>query len=218
MNAISLNIQKILSELPPGVKLVAAVKTRTPAEITAAVQAGISILGENYVQEAEDHFRTVGKIAQWHCIGHLQKNKIKKAVEIFDMIETVDSPEMAQEIDKRCRAISKIMPMLIEVNSGREPMKSGVLPEGVAALAQSISTLHNVRLTGLMTMGPALGDPEASRPYFVATRQVFNDLKTRGIPNVTMQYLSMGMTNSYKVALQEGANIIRLGTLIFGQR
>ena len=218
MNAISLNIQKILSELPPGVKLVAAVKTRTPAEITAAVQAGISILGENYVQEAEDHFRTVGKIAQWHCIGHLQKNKIKKAVEIFDMIETVDSPEMAQEIDRRCQPFAKIMPVLIEANSGREPRKSGVLPEDVASLAQSISTLPNVRLMGLMTMGPALGDPEASRPYFVTTREVFDDLKTRGIPNVTMQYLSMGMTNSYRVAIEEGANIVRLGTLIFGER
>jgi pyridoxal phosphate enzyme (YggS family) len=218
MTDISQNIRKLLSELPPGVKLVAAVKTRTPAEITAAVQSGISILGENYVQEAEDHFRAVGKVAQWHCIGHLQKNKIKKAVEIFDMIETADSPETAREIDKRCQAIGKIMPVLIEVNSGREPRKSGVPPEDVAALAQSISTLPNVRLTGLMTMGPAIGDPEASRPYFVATREAFNDLKTREIPNVTMQYLSMGMTNSYKIALQEGANIIRLGTLIFGQR
>jgi PLP dependent protein len=218
MTDISQNIQKLLRELPPGVKLVAAVKTRTPAEITAAVQAGISILGENYVQEAADHFRAVRKVAQWHCIGHLQKNKIKKAVEIFDMIETVDSPEMAREIDRRCQAIGKIMPVLIEVNSGREPMKSGVLPEDIAALAQSISTLPNVRLTGLMTMGPALGDPAASRPYFVATRAVFDDLKNRNLPNVTMQYLSMGMTNSYRVALEEGANIIRLGTLIFGQR
>jgi pyridoxal phosphate enzyme (YggS family) len=218
MNAISQNIQKILSELPPGVKIVAAVKTRAPAEIMAAVQAGISILGENYVQEAEDHFRAVGKIAQWHCIGHLQKNKIKKAVEIFDMIETVDSPEMAQEIDKRCRAIGKIMPVLIEVNSGREPLKSGVLPEDAAALAQSMSTLLNVRLTGLMTMGPALGDPEASRPYFVATREAFDDLKIRNLPNVTMQHLSMGMTNSYRIAIEEGSNMVRLGTLIFGQR
>jgi len=218
MNAISRNIQKILSELPPCVQLVAAIKTRTPAEITEAVQSGIKILGENYVQEAEEHFRAVGKVAQWHCIGHLQKNKIKKAVEIFDMIETVDSPEMAREIDKRCQAIGKIMPVLIEVNSGRETLKFGVLPEDVAALAQSMSVLPNVRLTGLMTMGPALGDPEASRPYFVATREVFNDLKTRNLPNVTMRYLSMGMTNSYRVAIEEGANIIRLGTLIFGQR
>ena len=218
MTDISQNVQKLLRELPPGVKLVAAVKTRTPAEIMEAVQAGIPILGENYVQEAEDHFGAVGKVAQWHCIGHLQKNKIKKAIEIFDMIETVDSLEIAREIDKRCRAVGKIMSVLIEVNSGSEPQKSGVLPEDVAPLAQSMSTLPNVRLLGLMTMGPALGDPEASRPYFVTTREVFNELKTREIPNVTMQYLSMGMTNSYKVALQEGANIIRLGTLLFGQR
>ena len=218
MTDILQNVQKILRELPPGVRLVAAVKTRTPAEIMEAVQSGIPILGENYVQEAGDHFKAVGKVAQWHCIGHLQNNKIKKAVEIFDMIETVDSSEMAQEIDKRCQPIGKIMPVLIEVNSGREPRKSGVLPEDVASLAQSISTLPNVRLMGLMTMGPALGDPEASRPYFVTTREVFDDLKTRGIPNVTMQYLSMGMTNSYRVAIEEGANIVRLGTLIFGQR
>ena len=218
MTDISLNVQKLLRELPSGVQLVAAVKTRTPTEILEAVQSGITILGENYVQEAAEHFSAVGKIAQWHCIGHLQKNKIKKAVEIFDMIETVDSPEMAREIDKRCQNIGKIMPVLIEVNSGREPGKSGVLPEDVIVLAQSISTLPNVRLTGLMTMGPALGDPAASRPYFVATRAVFDDLKTRNLPNVAMQYLSMGMTNSYRVAIEEGSNMIRLGTLIFGQR
>jgi hypothetical protein len=218
MTDISQNIRKLFSDLPPGIQLVAAVKTRTPAEITEAVQSGIKILGENYVQEAEDHFQAVGKIAQWHCIGHLQKNKIKKAVEIFDMIETVDSSEMAREIDKRCYAIGKIMSVLIEVNSGCEPQKSGVMPEDVIALAQSISVLPNVRLMGLMTMGPALGDPEASRPYFIATRAVFNALKTRNLPNVTMQYLSMGMTNSYRVAIEEGSNMVRLGTLIFGRR
>jgi pyridoxal phosphate enzyme (YggS family) len=215
---ISTNVRNILNDLPPGVRLVAAVKTRTPAEILEALQAGVAVLGENYVQEAADHFVAVGKLAQWHCIGRLQKNKIKKAVEIFDMIETVDSSEMAQEIDKRCQPSGKIMPVLIEVNSGREPRKSGVLPENVSALAQSMSSLPNLRLTGLMTMGPALGNPEASRPYFVTTRQVFDDLKTRGIPNITMQYLSMGMTNSYRVAIEEGANIVRLGTLIFGER
>jgi PLP dependent protein len=218
MTDISENIQKILNELPPGVELVAAVKTRTPAEITEAVRAGITILGENYVQEAAEHVSAVGRVAQWYCIGHLQKNKIRKAVEIFDMIQTVDSPDLAQEIDKRCRAVGKIMPVLIEVNSGREPQKSGVLPEDVITLAQLISTLPNVRLTGLMTMGPALGDPAAARPYFVTTRQVFKDLKARNLPNVAMQYLSMGMTNSYRVALEEGANMVRLGTLIFGER
>ncbi len=218
MTDISQNAHRLLQELPSGVQLVAAVKTRTPAEINEAVQAGITALGENYVQEAAEHFSAVGCVAQWHCIGHLQKNKIKKAVEIFDMIQTVDSPDLAQEIDRRCRAIGKIMPLLIEVNSGREPQKSGVLPEDVIALAQIISTLPNVRLTGLMTMGPALGDPAAARPYFVTTRRVFEDLKARSLPNVTMRHLSMGMTNSYRVALEEGANMVRLGILIFGER
>ena len=218
MTDISENVKKLLQELPAGVRLVAAVKTRTPAEIMEAVQAGIRILGENYVQEAEQTHSVIGAAAHWHFIGHLQKNKVRKAVEIFDMIETVDSLELAQEIDKRCRQIGKIMPVLIEVNSGREAQKSGVLPENLIALAQSFSNLSNVRLMGLMTMGPAVGDPEDARPYFVTTRKVFAELKNLDIPNVTMQYLSMGMTNSYRIALEEGANMVRLGTLIFGER
>jgi pyridoxal phosphate enzyme (YggS family) len=148
----------------------------------------------------------------------LQKNKVKKAVEIFDMIETVDSLALAEEISKRCQPTGKIMEILIEVNSGLEEQKSGVLPGDVVALAQSVSTLPNVRLMGLMTMGPIVGDPEDARPYFVTTRKVFEQLKSLSIPNVEMQYLSMGMTNSYRVALQEGANRIRLGTLLFGSR
>jgi pyridoxal phosphate enzyme (YggS family) len=215
---ISENVHRLLQELPPGVQLVAAVKTRTPAEITQALQAGITILGENYVQEAEQAHNAIGNLAEWHCIGHLQKNKVRKAVAIFDMIETVDSLELAQEIDKRCQPLRKIMPVLIEVNSGREAQKSGIMPENVIALAQSISTLPNIRLMGLMTMGPVMGDPENSRPYFVTTRRVFEELKLLAIPNVEMKYLSMGMTNSYRVALQEGANMVRLGTLIFGER
>ena len=218
MTSITENVHRLLQELPPAVQLVAAAKTRTSAEIQEALQAGIKILGENYVQEAEQARAVIGQAAQWHCIGHLQKNKVKKAVELFDMIETVDSLEMAQEIDKRCQQFGKIMPILIEVNSGRELQKSGVLPENAAALAQSISTLPNIRLMGLMTMGPAVGDPADSRPYFVTTRQVFEQLELLAIPNVTMQYLSMGMTNSYKIALAEGANMVRLGTLIFGER
>ena len=215
---IAENIHRLLNELPPGVQLVAAVKNRTPEEITQAIAAGIKILGENYVQEAEQHHSVIGNLVQWHCIGHLQKNKVKKAVAVFDMIETVDSLELAQEIDKRCQQISKIMPILIEVNSGHELQKSGSPPENVVALAQSISTLANLRLMGLMTMGPVMGDPEDSRLYFVTTRQVFAQLQSLAIPNVTMQYLSMGMTNSYRIALQEGANMVRLGTLIFGER
>ena len=215
---IAENVHRLLQELPPGVQLVAAVKTRTSEEITQAVGAGIKIIGENYVQEAEQHQGVIGAVVQWHCIGHLQKNKVRKAVAIFDMIETVDSLELTQEIDKRCQQIGKIMPVLIEVNSGREAQKSGALPENVVALAQPISTLANIRLMGLMTMGPMTGDPEDARPYFVTTRQVFAQIKYLAIPNVTMRYLSMGMTNSYRVALAEGANMVRLGTLIFGER
>ncbi len=198
--------------------MVAAAKTRRPEEILEAVEAGAKIVGENYVQEAEKACEVVGNKAEWHFIGHLQKNKVKKAVRLFGMIETVDSVEIAREIDKRCAQIGKIMPVLIEVNSGQERQKSGVLPEKVERLVQEISTLPNVRVMGLMTMGPRVGNPEDSRPYFVETRKIFERMKKLNLPNVEMRYLSMGMTNSYKVAIEEGANIVRLGSKIFGER
>ena len=212
------NVNQILSELPEGVQLVAAAKTRRPEEILGAVEAGVKIVGENYVQEAERAYEAVGSRAKWHFIGHLQKNKVKKAVRIFDMIETVDSVEIAREIDKRCTQIDKIMPVLIEVNSGREEQKSGVFPESVVQLAREISALPNIRVTGLMTMGPRFGNPEDSRSYFVETRKMFEKIKKLNLPNVEMRYLSMGMTNSYKIAVEEGANIVRIGTKIFGER
>jgi len=161
----------------------------------------------------------VGKRVKWHFIGTLQKHNVRrKVLEIFDMIETVDSLDIAREIDKRCAQIGKIMPILIEVNSGREPQKSGVLPEDVERLVRGITSLGNIKMMGLMTMGPRFGNPEDSRPYFVETRKIFDKIKELGLPNVEMRYLSMGMTNSYKVALEEGANIIRIGTRIFGER
>lgn len=212
------NVSQILSELPDGVQLVAAAKTRSPQEILEAVEAGVKIIGENYVQEAERAYEVVGKRAKWHFIGHLQKNKVKKAVPIFDMIETVDSAELASEIDKRCAQIGKIMPVLIEINSGLEPQKSGVLPEDAEQLAREISACQHVRLMGLMTMGPRFGNPEDSRPYFVETKRLFRKIKKLDLTNVEMEYLSMGMTNSYKIALEEGANIIRIGSRLFGER
>jgi len=212
------NVSKIIGELPVGVQLVAAAKTRKPEEVLEAIEAGIKIIGENYVQEAERAYEIVGSKVKWHFIGHLQKNKVKKAVRIFDMVETVDSVEIAREIDNRCAQIGKIMPVLIEVNSGREIQKSGVLPEGVEQLAREISVFPNIRLMGLMTMGPRFGNPEDSRPYFVETRKEFEKLKKLDLPNTEMKYLSMGMTNSYQIALEEGANIVRLGSKIFGER
>jgi len=212
------NVQKILEELPSGVELAVAAKTRSSAEISEAIEAGIKIIGENYLQEALTAFQVIGKRAKWHFIGHLQKNKVKKAVEIFDMIETVDSLEIAQEIDKRCRQINKIMPILIEINSGRENQKSGVVPEMAETLIKDISSFKNVKVTGLMTMGPRFGDALKSRPYFIETRKIFEKIKALNLANVEMRYLSMGMTNSYKIAISEGANMVRLGTKIFGER
>ena len=212
------NSKKLLKELPAGVELVAAAKTRTAEEVMAAVEAGIKIIGENYIQEAEAIYPAVGNKARWHFIGHLQKNKVKKAVKLFDMIETVDSVELAQEIDRRCARMGRVMPVLVEINSGREKQKSGVLPEKAELLIKEISSLANIKVMGLMTMGPRFGNPEDSRPYFVTTKKIFERIKALAIANVEMKYLSMGMTNSYPVALEEGANLVRIGTLIFGER
>lgn len=212
------NVLQILNELPSGVRVAAAVKTRRPEEILKAVEAGIKIVGENYVQEAERAYEVVGKRVEWHFIGSLQKNKVKKAVGLFDMIETVDSIDLAGEIDKRCAQIGKVMPVLIEVNSGREEQKSGVLPENVEQLVKEISALPNIRIKGLMTMGPRSGAPEDYRPYFVETKKIFEKVKKLNLPNVEMECLSMGMTNSYKIAIEEGANLVRIGTRLFGER
>jgi hypothetical protein len=212
------NVERILGELPPGVELVAAAKSQPPEKILEAIESGVRTIGENYVQEAEAHFAAIGAKAKWHFIGHLQTNKAKKAVGIFDMIETVDSIDLAREIDKRCRASGKTMPVLVEINSGKEEQKAGVRPADAEALIREIAPLSNVKVRGLMTMGPFEGDPENSRPYFRMTRQVFERIKGRAIPGIEMTVLSMGMTNSYRVALEEGANMIRIGTKIFGPR
>lgn len=215
---IKQNVGQILSELPAGVELVAAAKTRQPKEILEAAEAGVKIIGENYVQEAERAYEAAGNKVKWHFIGHLQKNKVKKAVKIFDMIETVDSSELAREIDKRCTQIGKVMPILIEINSGREEQKAGVLPEEAEQLIREISAYQNIKVMGLMTMGPRFGHPEDSRPYFVETRKIFERIEQLQLPDIDMRYLSMGMTNSYKIAIEEGANIVRIGSKIFGER
>jgi len=212
------NVKRILDELPENVELVAAAKTRTPEEILEAIEAGVKIVGVNYVQEAQRAFEVIGRKAKWHFIGHLQKNKVKRAVKIFDLIETVDSYDLAQEINKRCNQISKIMPVLIEINSGKEKQKFGVSPEEVINLIKKISTFPNIKIMGLMTMGPRFGNPEDSRPYFIETRKIFKKIKGLNLSNIEMKYISMGMTNSYQVAIEEKANMIRIGTLIFGKR
>ncbi|PKN63295.1 MAG: YggS family pyridoxal phosphate-dependent enzyme [Deltaproteobacteria bacterium HGW-Deltaproteobacteria-15] len=211
-------VQKILRELPPGVKLVGAAKTRTPEEILEAIDGGLEIVGENYVQEAERAVDAIGAKVKWHMIGHLQKNKVTKAVRVFDMIETVDSIKLATEIDRCCGKIGKTMPVLVEINSGGEERKSGVLPEESVKLIREMAGLPRIRVMGLMTMGPVSEDPEESRPYFRKTREVFEQLRLLDVPDTEMTCLSMGMSDTYRIALEEGANLIRIGELIFGER
>jgi len=215
---IEANVKALLRELPPHVVLVAAAKSRTPEEVLEAVRAGVKIIGENYVQEALAAGKVVGRQVEWHFIGHLQRNKVKKAVEIFDLIETIDSLDIGQEISKRSAAQEKVMPILVEINSGREPQKFGVMPEEAKDLIKKLGCLPKIKVQGLMTMGPEFGDPEAARPYFQLTREIFEELKALTFPGVEMNWLSMGMSHSYQVAIEEGANMVRIGTRIFGPR
>lgn len=218
MNKISESLRQILHTIPPGVLLLAAAKTRTLEEVEATIQAGVTDFGYNYVQEALPIIQAIGSRAKWHMIGHLQQNKVKIAVEHFDMIETVDSWRLAQTLDRYCENIQKKMPVLVEVNSGHEASKTGVLPEAVDELVIQMSKLKYLCVEGLMTMGPRFGDPEESRPYFKATRKVFERITSRNLPNMTMRFLSMGMSNNYQIAIEEGANIVRIGTRLFGER
>lgn len=212
------NVKAIMEELPEGVRLVGAAKTRTPEEILEAVGAGLKIVGQNYVQEAEKAFQVIGNRVEWHLIGHLQSNKANKAVKIFDMIETVDSVKLAKAIDRACENLDKVMSVLVEINSGEETQKAGVLPQDAIEIIRELSGLKNVKVMGLMTMGPFSGDPEDSRPYFRKTREIFEELKGLALPGVEMKCLSMGMSNAYKVAIEEGANMVRIGTRLFGER
>jgi pyridoxal phosphate enzyme (YggS family) len=222
--SITANVKRILETLPPGVILVAAAKGRTAREVEEALRAGVAYVGHNYVQEAEQMIpliaanQQLGQKVRWHMIGHLQKNKVKKAVRLFDMIETLDSWPLAELIDRRCAAMGLTMPVLVEVNIGREASKTGVLPEEVDDLVRRLGDLKHIRVQGLMTMGPRFGDPEDARPYFRATKEAFDRLAKANRPNVEMRTLSMGMSNSYQVALEEGANMVRLGTHLFGER
>jgi len=215
MSKITANVKRILAELPSGVGLVVAEKGRQTDEIIEAIEAGVTTIGENYLQEAEVAFSSIGNRVKWHLIGHLQRNKIKKAVGLFDLVQTVDSIEVARELDARCRQAGKAMPVLVEVNSGREAAKSGVFPENVELLVREIATLHNICIQGLMTMGPAVDNAEEIRPFFVLTRRIYEAIQSISLPGVEMKYLSMGMSDSYKIAVSEGANIVRLGREIF---
>jgi pyridoxal phosphate enzyme (YggS family) len=215
---ITESVKRILDTVPPWVTVVAAAKGRTPPEIEAAIAAGITHIGHNYVQDARRTIPPLRTKARWHMIGHLQRNKVSKAVRLFDMIETIDSIRLAQALDEHCAALDIMMPVLLEINSGREAAKTGILPEEIGDLLPTLVELKHIQVQGVMTMGPRFGDPEQARPYFQATRHVFDTLSACKMPNITVRYLSMGMSNTYQIAIEEGANIIRIGSAIFGSQ
>lgn len=212
------NVRGILESLSDNVVLVAATKTRTVEEIKEAIAGGIAVIGENYVQEAERKHDALGGIVPFHLVGHLQKNKVKKAVRIFDMIQTLDSGELAMLVNRECEKIKKVMPVLIEVNSAEEAQKSGISPDQVDIFLSSIIELPHIRIEGLMTMGPFSQDEEAIRSAFKRTKQLFDHIGARYPQLSHWQYLSMGMSDSYRIALACGANMVRIGSSLFGVR
>jgi hypothetical protein len=218
-DSIEERARRLLSDIPVGVTVVAAAKTRTPDEVRAVLAAGISIVGENYVQEAHAVQDALGRgAAAWHLIGRLQRNKAKDAVRLFDLIQTVDSVRLAEAVDAASRALGRVTPILVEVNSAREPQKSGVLPEDATDFVRALERLEAIRVVGLMTMGPLVADPEALRAPFRETKRWFDELGRNGLRHAQMQILSMGMSDSYRVAIEEGATMVRIGTALFGPR
>jgi hypothetical protein len=204
---------------PESVRLVTVSKTVDAARVAAAIEAGATILGENYIQEAREKFGMLSdRPVQWHFIGHLQSNKAKYAVRIFDLIHSVDSFKLASALDREARKNAKVQDILMQVNISGEASKSGIGETEALELAGQIGRLENVRLMGLMTMPPFFDAPEAARPFFRRLAGLRDRIVARRLPGVHMDELSMGMTGDFEVAIQEGATLVRIGTAIFGAR
>lgn len=207
------NIAKLRREIPGNVRVLAATKTRGIEQIKEAIDSGIKIFGENYVQEAEKKYLEIkkGHNIKLYFIGHLQKNKINRTLKLFDFIN-IDSYEIASEINKRA---GKTTQVLIEVNISNEPNKKGCKPQELISLIKKISILENVEVCGLMAMAPYFKDAEKTRPYFKKMKSLFDSIKKLKLKNIKMDILSLGMSNDYKIAIEEGSNLVRIGSLIF---
>ena len=204
---------------PETVRLVAVSKTVPVSKVQEAIQAGVTILGENYVQEARDKINALMSFqVSWHFIGHLQSNKAKYAVRLFDLIHSVDSLKLARELNKQAQKNAKIQQILIQVNISREETKSGIIVDDAVNLISEISQLENLSIRGLMTMPPYFNQPEKVQPFFASLRKLRDQIESKAIPNVSMDQLSMGMTGDFEVAIKEGATMVRVGTAIFGER
>ena len=200
---------------PNEIKLVAVSKTVEVARVKEAIEAGASILGENYVQEAQKKIEEIGHPVSWHFIGHLQSNKAKYAIRLFDMIHSLDSIPLADELNRRAEQAERVIKVMVEVNLSKEATKFGTDEETVLNLAKKIHRLNHLYLEGLMTMPPYFDSPEMSRPYYIALRELKERMVKEGIP---MKELSMGMSNDFEIAIEEGATYVRVGTAIFGAR
>lgn len=203
---------------PADVKLVAVTKTVEPRIIARAVEAGVTCIGENRVQEAERKFEAGLPPVEKHLVGHLQTNKAARALELFDMIESVDSLRLARELSRRSEAAGETADVLVEVNTSGEDSKHGFEPGDVVEAVSEMADLKGLRVLGLMTVGAFLPDPEDVRPCFRALRGVRDAIEEAVIPGVSMDHLSMGMTNDFEVAIEEGSTIVRVGRAIFGER
>ena len=213
MNLEKLN--EIRAELPPHVTLVAVSKTRTKAEVDEAYAAGCTVFGENKVQEIAAKY---DERYHWHMIGHLQRNKVKYIIDKAELIHSVDSLRLAETIEKEAAKHQMTASVLIEVNVAKEESKFGLMPEELDEFVDKISVFPHIRVKGLMTIAPFVSDPEENRPIFARLRKLSVDIARKNIDNITMSILSMGMTNDYQIAIEEGATMVRVGTGIFGAR
>ena len=204
---------------PETVKLVAVSKTVPADRVLAAIKAGATDLGENYVQEAREKIEALkGESILWHFVGHLQSNKAKYAVKLFDLIHSVDSSKLAKELNKRAATLGKVQQILIQVNISGEETKSGIDAEQALEIVRKVSRFENLAIRGLMTMPPFFNAPDKVRPYFRALKDLQDVIRKEAIPNMDMTELSMGMTGDFETAIEEGATLVRIGTAIFGKR
>lgn len=203
---------------PHEIKLLAASKSQDIAKMRAAAKAGIRLFGENYVQEAKIKRGAIEEPVEWHMIGHLQRNKVKAALDLFDLIESLDSLELARELDREGKKRGQRVRTFVEVNLGGEESKTGIVKENVASILQEVGSLSHLSVEGLMTIPPLRENAEDMRPYFRALRDLQMELRGLKIPNVDLKELSMGMTHDYPMAIEEGATLVRIGTAIFGPR
>jgi pyridoxal phosphate enzyme (YggS family) len=203
---------------PEEVRLLGAAKSQSVELMRAAIVAGVKLIGENYVQEAQAKKKEISERAEWHMIGHLQRNKAKAAVEVFDMIQSLDNIALARELDKEGAKRNKQVRALVEVNLGGEESKSGIAEDKVGDLLRAAGELSSLAIEGLMAVPPFRENPEDVRPYFRKLWEIRARLREERIPNVDLKELSIGMTHDYTVAVEEGATIVRVGTALFGPR